>query len=168
MARTREIAGLVASILALLSSVAMAQDAPSGALAQRAPPPSAATAAAPADRPDEAQHDPLWRAYYHWSFVQLCYLGRDGEGYDNKLERARAVIKSIERKALAKDPKTSLDETFADADGSARTAFASGLLQGDRCTQALNALLAMNPAGAARRPGSRPANASGNLSARRQ
>lgn len=195
MARTREIAGLFASLVALTSGATLAQAPSSAALSQHGPSlPTAATSApskatarpggahakkalhGPASQradndPEHAapvdpngEHDQLWRAYYYWSFVQLCYLGRTSPVYDEKLARARAATKAIERSALAKDPKANLDDTFAHADGTARTRFATGLLQGDKCTQALNALLAMRPD----HPAGRPGVAVGHLSAGQQ
>jgi hypothetical protein len=207
MARSREITGLVASIVTLASGVAVAQSPPSSvALLQEASLLSKATASnaqttqsgepksqrAEEDRKrdrkrtererehyrqqrhvrerqrveetkeHERQHapearqrevpkphrDPLWRAYFYWSFIQLCNLGRQDylatDINDAELERARRASRAIERDAIAKDPKTNLDETFAKADEMARANFGTGLLQSNRCRHALNTLLSMS------------------------
>jgi hypothetical protein len=106
----------------------------------------------------ERHRGSLWRAYYYWSFIQLCNLGR--QDYlttyinDVELERARTASKAIERDAIAKDPKTNIDETFAQADTKARADFGTGLLQRNRCRHALNSLLSMSPVSPNRlRPG---------------
>jgi hypothetical protein len=210
MARSREITGLIASIVTLASGVAVAQGPPSSAApSQEAPPLSTATTSAPNGRTTQSgepqksqraeedlkldrrpterereryrqrrhiperqrveqakeipQHaaearqrelpdrhsDPLWRAYFYWSFIQLCNLGRQNsfttDTNDVELERARRASSTIEKDAIAKDPKTNLDETFAQADETARANFGTGLLQRKKCRHALKALLSMSP-----------------------
>lgn len=211
MARSREITGVVASIVTLVSGVAVAQSPPSNvAPAQEAPPLPTATTSAPnaqtsqsgesreskraeedrkrdrqrterereryrQQRPvlgrqraeqakvherlhaadarqrdvHERHRDPLWRAYFYWSFIQLCNLGRTDVA-DVELERARTAAQAIERNTIARDPKANLDETFAQADKTARANFGTGLLQRKRCRHTLNALLSMSPVSAHR------------------